>query len=528
MNRGSPLRQAKIALKKAIVNAVIRFLPGLVRNVVARSKAAQDDVRILTHAITFSRDPVLSLNFYSGDGCFAKSVIWRSLVKLEETEPRVFGLLIENRSSVHSDELRLKLELKHVLRNESILTKESFDGLLLPYLKLVRLAEEPKGLASMFATVVIARAPVERIEETLGQLGTDTLQLTEFQKVKFLSRLANNGFHDSFISWSKELNSGMTQAGKLKVSLMRAHLFGRDSDSFRVLEEQFANLGFDISRQYTQGVRPLYDRIPVDKNYLAAKFDRERLDSLRDFILDSVAAGNALSYIRVGDGECYGMADDALVDEKGITRQEIHWWGEQLEDHQRLELQAQFKSSLESADILGVPTVLRLIKDFNLAKTDSYPPNSLISRILCVMQGVGPYLENRMVVEDQSNLYLFNREFVNDLFNNAKKVCVISGVNSKLVSELAPSNKNLTTIEIPTHRLLRDKDVGSSIEGILPHVYKRYLDEISALSEPGVVFLISAGFIGKIFIAEAAKRGAVALDVGQSLVNSVSAEGYAV
>jgi hypothetical protein len=40
-----------------------------------------------------------------------------------------------------------------------------------------------------------------------------------------------------------------------------------------------------------------------------------------------------------------------------------------------------------------------------------------------------------------------------------------------------------------------------------------------------VVFLISAGFIGKIFNAEAANCGAVALDVGQSLVSAVRSKG---
>lgn len=527
MKRGNALRRANIAVKEAIVNAVSRYFPGLVRVLVAKSKAAQEDVRILAHAITFSREPVLSLNFFSEDGGFKTAVIWRALVLLEEAEPNVFLQLLRNRSSIHSDEIRLRLELRQVLRNEPILDEVVFDRLLEPYLTVVRLADEPKGLASMFAAVVIAKAPVQRIEYMLSRLSTDTSALTEFQKIKLLSRLADSGLRDSFMNWSSKFTPGMSEAGKLKASLMRADLFGHGTDSFRVLEEQFTSLPFDVARQYSQYVRPAYDRIPVDKNFLAARFDNECIGTLRNSILHSVISGKALSYIRLGDGECYGLADNNLVDEKGVNRQELHWWGEQLEGRLRSELHRQFKSSIESADILGVPTVLRLIRDFNLARTDGYPPNTIISRILCVMQGVSPYLRDRTVVEDQSNLYLFDREFINALFKNAKKVCVISGVDAKLVAELAPANEKLTTIEIPTHRLLRGGNVGSSVDGILPHVYKRYLKEISSLSGPGVVFLVSAGFIGKIFVAEAAKGGAVALDVGQSLVSAVRAEGRA-
>ena len=202
-----------------------------------------------------------------------------------------------------------------------------------------------------------------------------------------------------------------------------------------------------------------------------------------------------------------------------MLRQERHWWGTNLSPESRREIQEGFLASLEKADVLGVPTSTRLVKDFNLIKSDSYPANSIISRILCVMKGMEGFLNGKTIIEGQSNLFLFDSDFCESLFSEAEKVCVISGVNKELVASWAPDPGKLECIEIPTHRLLREGSVGSSTAGILPEVYKEYLEQVSRIAAPGVVFLVSAGFIGKMFIAEAARSGAVALDIGQSLVD---------
>src|SRR5690606_3018727 len=131
----------------------------------------------------------------------------------------------------------------------------------------------------------------------------------------------------------------------------------------------------------------------------------------------------------------------------------------ELSEPLRQELQAQFKASLAYANLLGVPSVLRLIRDFNLSKRDEYPSNSLMARLLCVMRGAEPYLHSKIIVEDQSNLFLFDANFVSEIFRSARKVYVVSGLDSNQVKRWSPDNGTFEHIEVPTHRLLRRSDI---------------------------------------------------------------------
>jgi hypothetical protein len=47
--------------------------------------------------------------------------------------------------------------------------------------------------------------------------------------------------------------------------------------------------------------------------------------------------------------------------------------------------------------------------------------------------------------------------------------------------------------------------------------YREIAAEVRAHSEPGTLVLVGAGIVGKIFIGEAKRAGAVALDVGSLL-----------
>lgn len=518
------VRRFNIFWKEAIINAVLRFLPGLVAALVTRSRANQDDVGLVAHSLMYSRDPLFTLNYFSENSGVRKAAIWRALMHLEGKKCPSFETIIQSRSSVRSDELRLRLELRHALLSET-LEASALLGLIEDYLNIAPRVSEPRVLVSTLVSVVIAKGPVEKTELLLQKIGTDCFRLTEFQQIKFLSRLEQARMKKSLSYWAHRLGPSMSEAGQVKLSLIWGSLFRDGSESYQAIENRFAELPYNIAEKYRVEIKPMYDGVPVSNNFLAARFDTGSVDALRNLLVKAVGLGQALSYIRLGDGECYGLADQVLVDEQGERRQEMHWWGQHLSNTLRKELQGRFREAVEDADVLGVPTVLRLVRDFNLVKRDEYPCNSLMSRIICVMKQAGPYFEKKILVEDQSNLYLFDNEFIKQLFASAVKVCVVSGLNSRLVEDWVPDRGKLQCIEIPTHRLLRNGDVGSSIDDILPNVYKEYLNTISFHAGPGVVFLVSAGFIGKIFIAEAASKGAVALDVGQSLVSAIRNQG---
>ncbi|WP_147273072.1 hypothetical protein [Billgrantia montanilacus] len=514
------IRKAIVKFKIAIVYAVIRYFPSFARAIVAREKKNLNEVSIAHHALLYSTDPVVTLNFFSQEMAFSRSVLWYSIVSVADAHTGWLTKLYNAHELVLDRELRLRILLKMYAFKEIEFSLD-FSFLLGEYFSIICTSDKPSTLTSALSTLVVAKAPVEEVDSLLKEIGVLPTSLTEFQKVKFLTRLAQANEKNKFDYWKNKLEKSLSSPAVLKLSLLSASISYTNKISFSELEHQFLSLPYHISKKYKNDILYLYKEIPSSKNFLELRFSSDKRSQLSEFIVDAVGKNISLSYMRLGDGECYGMADQIHVDEQGVTRQELHWWGQYLDIALREELQNSFLHAVERADILGVPTVLRLIRDFNLVKRDAYPCNSLISRIFCVMKGASPFFENKVIVEDQSNLFLFDDDFINDIFRVANKVCVVSGVDTKLIERWAPDSEKLTCIEIPTHRLLRDGDIGSSVDGILPHVYKKYIDSIAFHAGPGVVFLVSAGFIGKIFIAEAASNGAVALDFGQALVSAV-------
>lgn len=518
------VRRAQTQFKLSIVNGIIRFFPGFVKAIVSRDQAGVDQISVVQHALSYSRDPVITINFFSTQPGYSCATIWAAIINSSSDITGVWSSLYRSRDLIQCKELRLRVEIKGQLNRPSG-DNIDFPSLLNEYAIVSIHSDKPRTLANSLATLIVAKGPVEDVDGMLDQIGLDPFSLTEFQQIRFLSRLERSGEIEKFKYWESRLASSMSRAGRLKVSLLRSGLFENGVSSFEELQRGFSSLTFRVSEIFKEEISPLYSDIPASKDYLAARFDTKQKSQLRDTLIGAVEAGESLSYLRLGDGECYGFADQVSVDERGEARQEQHWWGEELELSLRHELQVRFRDSVNQATIVGVPTVLRLIKDFNLTNREDYPVNSLISRIICVMRGAAPYLEGKVIVEDQSNLFLFNQEFIDQIFSVAKKVCVVSGVRTALVRRWAPDESKLHCIEVPTHRLLREEAVGSTTDGVLPRVYEHFLKSISLHSGPGVVVLVSAGFIGKIFVAEAAKNGAVALDMGQTLVAAVGDAG---
>lgn len=516
-----PMNLVKGGLRKIkliILSSIFQYFPGLVQAVVTRHLENVDQVGIIYHALSYSRNPVITLNFFSNHSEYPFATIWAAVKKVSTNEKAIWQGLFRERASLLNEELRLCIEVQEYLIGGSVKGVD-FSTLASEYSAVVSRSVQPSTLGGMLATLLVASAPIGDVVRLLDKIGSAPSLLTEFQKIKFFARLERQGERDQFEFWQDRLASSFSKAGWLKVSLLNAGLFEIGANHFAQLEKDFFSLPFRVSQKYRDDINPLYTRIPHSKNFMAARLDAGQKRQLRSFVINAIEEGGRLSYLRLGDGECYGFTDQVNVNEFGELRQEEHWWGEHLDASLRHELQSRFRESVAASTILGVPTVLRLIRDFNLSFKEDYPVNSLLARIMCVMKESASYYEEKIIVEDQSNLFLFDQSFIEQIFSAAKKVCVVSGVNANLVARWVPDRTKLHCIEVPTHRLLREGNVGTTTQGILPHVYKRYLESIKIHAGPNVVFLVSAGFIGKIFVAEAAKHGSVALDVGQTLVS---------
>ncbi|MEQ7871399.1 hypothetical protein V6R97_12180 [Chromohalobacter salexigens] len=516
----SMLRRVKLKVIKSIVH----YFPNFSKAIAHHEQSTINHIDIVHHALSFSCDPIATLNFLNETSLYSESVLWAGLVKASENNHSFITFLYEERAHITDRELRLKVEIKGLLEKDSVSANE-INKAILSYKDIIIRPGKPSNLIYMMSALIANKAPVENVDSFLLEINFRHSDLTDFLKVKLLRRAQQEGEKEIYRQWENKLLPSLPEPARLKVLLMKATIDNNKEYDFSFFEKKFSSLPFDVSEVYKKEISILYKKIEKNDNYLDARFDQNKRAILQKTVIDTVASGRSLSYIRLGDGECYGFPDNTNVDEQGVIRQEKHWWGEQLDHSLRQKIKSQFMKSIASADIIGVPTVLRLIKDFSITKRDEYPVNSLISRIICVMKASSPYLKKKKIVEDQSNLFLFEPEFIDRLFSVADKVCVVSGIKSKLIEAWAPEPSKLQCVEIPTHRLLRDGSVGSQTQGVLPHVYEKYMESIRAHAGERVVFLVSAGFIGKIFIAEAAGHGAVALDIGQALVSLADKKG---
>lgn len=514
------LREAK----SSITRKLMLISPKLIKNLKQRYQDRSELETVLVYAIQLSRDPLLLINSLSNEVNINDSIIWRAIVRIQRNDTELFKLIAERSSCIVSAELRLKIEIKSASTEKKPMDMFEIDAYTNRYLAILGTTREPNLLKSLFAGFLISRAPASAARNSLKNAAISGRSLTEFQKIKLLSRYEMENDKINFINWFDFIVGDLSTVGLIKVDLMKMSLFGGTRDSYIDLERRFLSLPFNIAREYEKFIKPVYDKIPEERNYFPARFSLELANDLKCLILEHVEQRKSLSMARLGDGECYGLADKKYVSERGISRQERHWWGGELDTELRDIIQKQFRLSIQQIDVLGVPSIIRLVNDINLRIDHEYEQNSLIFRILSVMHGSGDFLRDKVVVEDQSNIYLFKEQFLFDLVEVADKVCIISGIDSHFFGRWTEQFKNVSHIEIPTHQLLRKEAFGSSLEGALPYVYDKYLDEISSISKPGVVFLISAGFIGKIFVAHAAKHGGVALDVGQAIIGFVADE----
>ncbi|MEG3081830.1 hypothetical protein R3F64_18410 [Halomonas sp. 5021] len=475
---------------------------------------------LLVHAIEVSKEPVFTLNYTLNSLDISERDIWAALNDLKGRACLNFTSIKNSVNQVESDDIRLRLIFDEVISSRDIISSSDVQALIAQYYEALDVLKSKQSIRSMLVTLILLRAPLSSVSDNLKKLSFDPAVLTESQAIKFISRIKSENDKAEFQKWEPRLNIS-TNAAKAKLMQIKGELFGGGHNVFERIEKEFLSLDFSISREYKNKLKPILDSIPDEDNITWIQYDNSAINDFQNLLIDKLRNKQSICYIRIGDGESYAFSDGVYVDQDGVSRQERHWWGGEICHETRQKIQSQFLSSLSHADILGIPTVTRLVKDFNLEKRDSYAINSGISRNMCVMKSMRTFLSEKKIIDCQSNLFLFDIEFCASLFKEAEKVCVVSGVNERLVKSWAPDVSKLECIEVPTHRLLRDNEVGSSVVGNLPEVYESYLERILQLASPGVVFLVSAGFIGKIFIAEASRRGAFCLDMGQTLVSVI-------
>ena len=241
-------------------------------------------------------------------------------------------------------------------------------------------------------------------------------------------------------------------------------------------------------------------------NLMDIRFSPEQRRALQTKIRSSLIDGRPLSLLRLGDGEAYPFPvpevegiptsvfqDDDLVFEKYL-------WRTSNPKDAREVLRDDFRMAVSRCDILGIPSVYRIIR--NLTHPHSRYGNRRNQRAFLRILG--------SVLGMTTSATTFTEE---------RCTRVRGAIDAPFLLELAAKAGSLVLVscwpEIQSKFPVQATFVPvTQNKFVLFKTYADICERLAELSGPGTLVLIGAGVPAKIMADRARKAGAVALDVG--------------
>ncbi|WP_152529519.1 hypothetical protein [Aliihoeflea sp. 2WW] len=355
------------------------------------------------------------------------------------------------------------------------------------------------------ALALIERSPVHQVSTLSGNM-----------KVEIAKHLlpANAPFDDR---QKDQFVAGLSHFDRLKISASGGPAMVSSSDH-KSLEVMFAALARpSLSAKFRELVLPAYDAMRERMIYMDARTNLQVRNDLIEAIATAITGRKPFSLLRLGDGEAYLFDDEGLPFTEADRRmRERHWWNCELDAETRTDICVRGKYALRQADVVGVPSIHRFVRDYSESSSDllGSTANRGIVSSLVGFQNLG--LNHSLVTEDRIHHLVFTPELLAPYLSTADRTIVISSIKRSVVEEaIGRACNRLDVIEIPTHAKTVSNPVFTEAIEALPVVISRIAEQLRSVGVgPGDLVLVSAGVAGKGLIGLAKDNGAVALDLG--------------
>jgi len=349
-----------------------------------------------------------------------------------------------------------------------------------------------------------------KIIDEARQITTETLPSRH--KIGLL-RLAANNDNSDYISWRHRLD--LSDLESIKVieidSVMGLIQSPRHQDlPSRILHAAPSYLHDELNTK----ILPFFEVHQRQMLWMDCRVNKQVRTEFIGSIAKTLCAGRSYSLIRLGDGESYAWQDKIPDDHVKIREQ--RWWCSQLDPQLRQKIAKQMLSSIDHADVLGIPSLFRFIRDIN--ENRFYSDHISTMGLIKVLEGVSELSEReRNFTEDRIHQVCFDLDTILELGRMAERVLIVSSLIPDAVRSLMAPIKDGVSIDyitIPTHAKTIDNDLFTNSVKSLPFVYEELNDEIAEKVAPRTLAVIAGGSIGKIFCETARAHGGVAIDVG--------------
>lgn len=258
-------------------------------------------------------------------------------------------------------------------------------------------------------------------------------------------------------------------------------------------------------------VEPLTKLTANDQHLMDIRFSSQQRRQLLDRIKKSVAEEQPLSLQRLGDGEAYAYPPGPIegyapsVFEEDNDSFELNWWNAKPTAEVRDDLTERIRQAVARCDILGFPSVYRIIRDLP-PPNRRYGKNRNQRAFMRLLGALGQSipLDGKVFTEERCHRIrgAIDAPFLLELARMARSLVLVSSWSE--LSAKFPTDLKVETVSVPSEQ------AATKIFDVYPEI----VDRVRAVSKPGKVVLVGSGIIGKILVDEARQSGAVALDVG--------------
>ena len=242
--------------------------------------------------------------------------------------------------------------------------------------------------------------------------------------------------------------------------------------------------------------------------------------TLAAWLAGRIAEGKPTSVIRLGDGEGNFLpytAEDAVFQADDQRHIQHTWWGAaKLSAVDAADLASRLEASIRRADAVGVPPLKRLLKDLNNPTIDGTPNcRGLISAIEYVARQSEEESKNRILVSLHLHSDLDRWDLFRQVFAPVSSVSVVSCLDlSRLLAERFGVGVRCWFRIPPEHRyraLLAEPGYEPE-RPFYPDLFKEIMAQVAP--QPGELFLVAAGFLGKLICDRIRERGGIGFDIG--------------
>jgi hypothetical protein len=341
--------------------------------------------------------------------------------------------------------------------------------------------------------------------------------LSTTRRVALLRHYGRFGPRETYVRLREEFWLAETPLHRLKIEDLDASISPvSERRTHEEVERKYvAAVNAAALTDYKNFIEPAYTRLRPRMRFMDVRSSAGERDSFYELVIGVLESKGALSMMRLGDGEAYALAArEGIFSDTDRQNRERHWWGVELEAKHREVICARVRKAVRSADILGVPSIHRFVRD-TLDKSKGFAQSIQGRGLMQVLTYLAEADERPLIGEDRMNLALFRTsDVIRPLLSAADRCVVVSSAAANALPQWMNEITEIVRVEIPTHQRTSRNQKYAMASVPLPYVYEEVDAKVRESVSPGTLVLVAAGVVGKIFIDTAKSAGGVALDLG--------------